>query len=244
MSKLKSCLVSPHQAPGLGRTLAVLWVLALAGLMLLAGVSKLAMALEGPTKPPEHWNWQPDWEWPPKKWEWPPKGGWFRNAEGKLVDRESGKVWPDAPFVVMPGGQVIDATTLQPPPRSGIDRAALVQVVHNSLRHWLPVPPIVMLVGVAVLELLLGVLMLVARRRKPVVAVAMAVMVALFSVVMMMASPELAGRDCACFGGLLDSQSLWVNLLRNAAMVAGAMMVAFAWVPKAGVGQAGKGSGA
>lgn len=233
-------LVSPYQPPGVGRTLAVVWVLVLSGLMLLAGGSKLAMALEGPTQPPEHWNWQPEWEWPPKKWEWPPVGNWYRNGEGKLVDRKTGKVWPDAPFVVLPGGQVIDAKTLQPPPRSGIDRATLVTVVHNSLRTWLPVPPIVMLVGVAGIELLLGVMLLLAVRRKPLVAVAIAVMVAVFSVVMLAASPELAGKDCACFGGLLDSESLWVNLVRNAAMVAGAMMVAFAWVPRAAAGPSGK----
>jgi len=204
-------------------------LLALAGLMILAGATKLTLAAEGPTQPPAHWQWQAEWGWPPAKWEWPPVGGWYQDDKGQFVDRESGRVWGAAPFVVMPDGRVLDRQTLQPPPQSGVDRVALINVVHHSLRSWIPLSPLGLLIVVAGIELAAGALLIFSRRRKPIIAVGVAAMVAIFSVIMLLARPELAGQDCGCFGGLLDSENLWINLARNAALVAVALVLAVVW---------------
>lgn len=249
MDWLKRRLLTPATRPGFYRGVVAVSIVVVGVLMLWAGISKGLLLAEGPTKPPESWGWQEEWKWPPASWKWPP-----RNADGTLIDAD--REWPPAPYllcvnnrVIDPAtqdvyqparyllcrdGDVLDRNTYVPLERSGIDRVSLVNVVHQSLRRWIPLPPSVLVAIVAVLEAGLGLGLIFAIRRKALFAWVTVLVIGAFSVLTVLAMPQVGGEDCACFGGMLDFGSVALNIGRNAIMMVIAGMIAWTW---AGAGQ-------
>ncbi len=216
------------QAPQGTRFVVAILTLVLAGLFLWAGAHKVRIATEGSTKPPASWNWQPGWDWPPSDWNGLPTQQWYRDGD-RIIDRMSGVDITVPPYTRDATGRVIDRETGQALEQVGIDRVEMINVISHALRPYIPISPMALLILVLVAELAVGLGLLVGGRFRTPVAAAGAILLAMFSVAMILARPELAGRDCGCFGGLLDFDSLGLNLLRNAAMIAGLLFVGWAW---------------
>ncbi|MCK6439994.1 MAG: hypothetical protein L6Q71_07310 [Planctomycetes bacterium] len=106
----------------------------------------------------------------------------------------------------------------------GWEDETLINAVHEALKTsiFYRLHPAAFLVAVAVAEMGIGLALIFAEKRRPLVCIACALYIGLASVVAVLANPSLMGTlNCSCWGTkLLDFGALWQVLLRNALLIA------------------------
>jgi uncharacterized membrane protein len=120
----------------------------------------------------------------------------------------------------------LDPAAMQDPKRA----PTAISLTYERFEPVLPFSEAVFTAGLCVLEILLGLALLLAVRRKAGFLGAAGMLFAMFAIALIYVQQDLKDQRCACLGvKALEFQSLWANVARNAVLVGISFTLEYFW---------------